>query len=694
MRRFRVERLLAGTALAAVLSLSGAALAAAPDTDGTAGDVPTASIHTGPADAPSAEPVPAQSDSAQSSSSGAAPAAATAADSKPDAVANVDSQIPMPDIVEVAPPTAKDFDAPQPTVAEPAKAIPAEPKATATNPVPPVASTATGKDLVNVPIASTVAAADVPVAERLRELTATKLDKYVDRKADRAAVEVFYRDRGFAPLWIDNAVLDARGKTVIARLRAAESDGLDPSDYTAPSFAGDADALAQAELKLTNAMLDFVRHLQSGRIHYSHIGGDIEYALPVPKPADALQKISIASDAAAAIDTFQPPHEGYKLLKAKLAEIRKTGNAPVSRIATGKLLKVGIKDPRVPELRERLGISGDAGNTTYDAALSAAVKEFQQDKHLKATGHLSNATVEALNGPKRDHVGDIIAANMERWRWLPHDLGKFYVMVNLPDFKLKVVHNGVKVWSTKIVAGKPSKATPLLSTPMQYMVINPTWYVPQSIIYNEYLPALEQDPTVLQRMGLVVERSRDGSIAIRQPPGADNALGRMKFAFPNKFSVYLHDTPDKNLFGRNVRAYSHGCMRVEDPAKFGEVIASYALPRDHWTAEAFKKRWGGAEDTLKLANQPMVHLTYQTAFVDDAGKLQIRDDMYGIDKRMIGIMKGSERTVADTVLPARHQKSYAVNNKRLENVRRADRLGPGDDRNSFGGGNFFERLFR
>src|SRR5207253_8862168 len=166
--------------------------------------------------------------------------------------------------------------------------------------------------------------------------------------------------------------------------------------------------------------------------------------------------------------------------------------------------------------------------------------------------------------------------------------GSAHVIVNQPDFTLKVMHDGAQVWTTRIVIGKPSMPTPLLSETMKFITVNPTWNVPPSIVHNEYLPALAQDPTVLQRMGLRLTYNRDGSIHIYQPPGEGNALGRLRFNFPNRFLVYQHDTPDKQLFAHDARAYSHGCMRVQDPPKYAEVLLSIANPKEGWTAEKLK----------------------------------------------------------------------------------------------------------
>jgi L,D-transpeptidase YcbB len=240
---------------------------------------------------------------------------------------------------------------------------------------------------------------------------------------------------------------------------------------------------------------------------------------------------------------------------------------------------------------------------------------------------------------------EAIVANMERWRWYPRDLGNAHVLVNLPDFTLKVMHNGAQAWTTRVVIGKPGMATPLLSETMKYITVNPTWHVPQSIVQNEYLPALAQDPTVLDRMGLRVSYN-GGQVQITQPPGEGNALGRIRFSFPNRFSVYHHDTPDKQLFGQEFRAYSHGCMRVQDPAKYAEVLLNIARPREHWTAARITSMFGGAEQDIQLPTPVWVHLTYQTAFADSAGKLQMRRDVYNLDSRTLAAIK-SERGIVE-----------------------------------------------
>ena len=247
---------------------------------------------------------------------------------------------------------------------------------------------------------------------------------------------------------------------------------------------------------------------------------------------------------------------------------------------------------------------------------------------------------------------------MERWRWLPRDLGNDYVMVNVPDYTLSVMDSGKQIWRTRIVVGKPGEmATPLLSETMKYLTVNPTWNVPPSIIRNEYLPALERDPDALERIGLKVSHNRDGSVRVYQPPGERNALGRIRFNFPNPFLVYQHDTPNKHLFAQDKRALSHGCMRVQSPEQYAEVILSLSQPNEGYTPARIRSLYGAEERTINLKNPIPVHVTYQTAFVDQAGQLNLRQDIYGLDTAVLKVMRGSERLIADTPIPRNYTSS-------------------------------------
>ncbi len=633
----------------------------------------------------------------------------------------IDAAIPLPEPANVPPPTVKDFK-PDPVKPETAATAPAKkddsaaPVTTAT--VPPAATAPTAAPAPAAAAAEpaktdpnktdpakaapTVAAADQPVADKLRDLIASKASRYFDRKNERTAVENFYKDRNYAPLWSSNGAATDRAKSVIARLKDAGSEGLNPADYPAPDFAAATtpDAQAEAELRLTESMLDYARHAQSGRMHWSRVSADISYPEHPVDPVEVLINVSTARDASAALEGYNPPHKGYKGLKAKLAELRGATEDTSKHIAEGETLKfvkptkknphpVAMEDERVPALRAKLHVADNADDRHYDAKVADAVRKFQASNSLKATGVLDNATVRAINGPKNDRKIDIVRANMERWRWLPRELGAkalgdAYVILNIPDYTLKLMQGDKQVWTTRVVVGKPGKhATPELTETMKFITVNPTWNVPPSIIYNEYLPALAQDPTVLDRMGLKLARAADGSVRISQPPGEANALGRIRFNFPNKFLVYQHDTPDKHLFAKEERAFSHGCMRVQYPDQYAANLLGIALPKEGYTPEKIKAMYGRNEVNINFPTPIPVNITYQTAFVDSAGKLEFRKDIYSRDARVIAMLKGGEGR--DIEMAVSHAQPNYV---RPTNVRV-----PGDSFASNSGPSFFERLF-
>jgi murein L,D-transpeptidase YcbB/YkuD len=657
----------------------------------------------------------------------------------------IDAAIPRPEPANLPPPSIGDFKldtvAPAPDTAKstetppaskPSDVVAAPPsdtsadtgkKDTATTTVaPPAAEVATpaatparepAKEATKA--ASTVPPADQPVADKLRELLAAKSARYFDRKAERTVVEKFYSAREFAPLWTQGGALTQTANGVIARLKDAASDGLNPADYPVPDFAAGAnpDALAEADVKLTASMLDYARHAQSGRMHWSQVSGDIQYPEHPIDPNEVLANVTGAKDASAALESYNPPHKLYRELKAKLAELRGLSGGPAIQIADGPVLKftpahrkkepaITMEDPRVPQLRAKLGIAENPHDTHYDARVAEAVRKFQAGADLKPSGVLDERTVRAINSPKRDRQIDTVIVNMERWRWLPRQLGapsigNAYVILNIPDYTLKVMQNRAQVWATKVVVGQPGiHATPLLTETMKFITVNPTWNVPPSIIYNEYLPALQQDPTVLQRMGLKLERARDGSIHISQPPGEANALGRIRFNFPNKFLVYQHDTPDKNLFSKEERAFSHGCMRVQNPDQYAATLLNITMQNEHYTPERIRSMYGHSEIDLKFATPIPVNITYQTAFVDDAGKLQLRRDVYGRDATMVALLHNSRNKDLENVV-AHSQPSYSRPPGNLPpGVNFASDSGypSGGYNNSYSSGpSFFDRLF-
>jgi L,D-transpeptidase YcbB len=423
------------------------------------------------------------------------------------------------------------------------------------------------------------AAIDAPIIEQLHNLANGKFDRIIGSTKERTSIDAFYAGHNYAPLWLTDGKANARAQAAIAFLGQVSADGLDPSDYPVPDFASLTDpvTLADAEITLTTSVITYAHHAQIGRVHWSRVSGDIFYDQSAPDPAEVLTTVMEAKNVGEVLAAYEPHAAAYLALKAKLAELWARRDNDKAQIANGPSLKIGMDDERVPHLRARLDVAGEGG-ATYDKALADAVKRFRAIHNLKSTGTLDAATVGALNGRSSDRQTDIIIANMERWRWMPRDLGNTYVIVNLPDYMLRVIRQGKQVWITRIVVGKPATPTPIMSAQMKSITVNPTWNVPDSIAANEYLPLLQQDPTILQRMGLQVSYNSDGTVHLSQPPGEQNALGQLRFNFPNKFLVYQHDSNQKQLFANDRRAESHGCMRVQDPVKYAEVLLSMVRP--------------------------------------------------------------------------------------------------------------------
>jgi murein L,D-transpeptidase YcbB/YkuD len=706
MAGVRLDRFLASTAVVLFLSAAAGGVLAEPKfgsrTDATI-DGPEATANTAP---PAGEPSQPAAKPAEPAAETPAPAPKPQVSTEPPAAATLAPAVtatPDPSTDQPAAASASPAAAPpaSPSTAEQSTEQPATP---ATAEVPPAkaqpdaaltgdevpapavpALATTPSEPAAATAASVVVDPNAPVADQLRDLANGKFDRIIGGKKERAAFEAFYSARNYAPIWINDGQPNARAKAAIAYLGQVDTDGLDPADYPVPHVAATTDptALAEAEIRLSASVAAYAHHAQVGRVHWTRVSGDISYDQKPSTAAEVLAKLTDANDAAEVLAAYEPQHPAYLALKAKLAELRDgkddAGRAP---IANGPALKIGVQDERVPQLRERLGDPRGDGDTTYDKTLADAVKKFQQQHELKVTGTLTAATLDALNGRRPDRPIDTIIVNLERWRWAPHDLGKNYVIVNLPDFTLRVMQDGKELWKTKIVEGKPEMPTPIMSAEMKFITVNPTWNVPPSIVAREYMPALQQDPTVLERMGLKVSSNPDGTVHISQPPGEQNALGRLRFNFPNKFLVYQHDTPNKNLFALEKRAFSHGCMRVQDPVKYAEVLLSVVRPGDGYTQDRIRKMFGQSEADIQFPKFLPVHLTYQTAFVDDDGTLQFRDDIYGRDKALLAILKGDERRVADTAIE-----------RRENTVRREVLAMPDQWSGRYGGGGFFSRLF-
>ncbi|WP_156295680.1 L,D-transpeptidase family protein, partial [Methylobacterium aquaticum] len=476
-------------------------------------------------------------------------------------------------------------------------------------------------------------------AERIEGLD--RLALFGVQAADQAegrvgeAIQAFYALGAFKAVWLTDSGWTDAAKAVIARLQAAGEDGLDPLAYPIPLLdpphARPADR-AEADLKLSAAAVLYARDARGGRIEPSRLSRFITPKLDLPAADAVLTRLTPAgSDAGALLQGYNPAQAGYLGLKAKLASLRAqqpNRAVPMVRLPKGPALKTGMHDARVPLIRARFGISGAADATAYDEGVATAVASFQRERGLKASGILDQATVAALAGPAPDKQEADLLANMERWRWLPADLGRTHIFVNIPEFKVRVIRDGRVLDESRTIVGKVESPTPIFSGEMTYAVVNPSWTVPPSILKSQFLPGLARDPNYAARLGYQVVK-RGNSIAIRQPPGERNALGFIKFMFPNDHAVYLHDTPNRSLFSRSERALSHGCVRVDDPFRFAQVVLG---PR--WPTERLKTLIGKGERTVMLPEKLPVHLAYFTLEADPNGGLRSLPDLYGVNARV------------------------------------------------------------
>ncbi|MCB4770889.1 L,D-transpeptidase family protein [Ancylobacter sp. Lp-2] len=543
--------------------------------------------------------------------------------------------------------------APAPGAATPGAAQPAEA-------TPAAAANATATD----PGAST------PVAARIGELIADQLPRFTARTNEQEALAAFYAARQFQPVFTAGTTWSPLGTAVQQQIAASWKDGLQPADYEVPALAahpGDTE-LATAELRLAATLMLYARHVQSGRFDPKRLSANVDPSPTVPDPNAVLAGVSGASDPRAVLASFAPQYDEYRLLKAQLASMdgQRHGVAPPAHVPAGPTLRPGDEDPRVPALRARLGVPGAPDDTVYSPDLVEAVRAFQKSVGERPDGAIGPMTLGALNGASEDRTADIVA-NMERWRWLPHEVAPTYVIVNIPEYMVRIVVNEQAIHETRVIVGKPENQTPLMTENMQYTVFNPSWNVPPGIMRNEMLPKLRSDPYALSRQGIDVVRNGrvvdPGSVdwsrgtqgySFRQPPGERNALGNMKFMFPNKHSVYLHDTPNRTLFARDQRALSHGCVRVHEPMKFAEVLFSLGLPGEGWNEQRIGKLIGGKEKYLNLKQRFPVHLAYFTTYVDGDGRLVTRPDLYGTNaatKAMLGI--GGASQMADGGTPTK-----------------------------------------
>lgn len=646
---------------AALLAVSGTAFAVEPD------DVPWDDIDRvlkeNPA-APANQDAKTQDNTQTPSETPAAVTSTPPAATPPPAAPAATATAPQP-----SPPTATaaaPIDAPSPNSGTP---VPSDTAAAPSAPPPvtvPETQSARAPDPATAPLY-------LPLARYFEARAAVMLRDF--DKADRDALQKFYTARLNQSLWTNRQGFNPAAQNLITELKAADEWGLSAADYKVPGLTkiggGDFrdEDLADAEIKLSLVAIQYASHARGGRIEdpTTQLSSYIDRK---PQSIDRDKFLeNLASSAPLSGDylrTLHPKHEQFERLRQKLIALRKNGPAQeFEKIPDGPKLTPGKTHWQIALVRRRLNgtLNGtpqtatpDAtvtADTLYDEALARKVEDFKRDNAIEpVNATITSALRKALNADKRVSE-ETILANMEQWRWMPDDMGASHIFVNIPEFLVRVVKNNGIIHEERIVTGKVDTQTPIFSDKMRTVVFQPPWNVPESIKINELLPGLRAGANPIEKQGLAIARNGrqvsawdiDWETAdirqyhIYQPPGDRNVLGVVKFLFPNKHSVYLHDTPSKSLFNEKVRLFSHGCMRVRNPVALAEVIMREDKGWDK--AQVDELVSSGPEDNSISLNKPLpVHVTYFTAWVDDAGELKTFGDVYGHEKRIVLGLEG------------------------------------------------------
>jgi murein L,D-transpeptidase YcbB/YkuD len=473
-----------------------------------------------------------------------------------------------------------------------------------------------------------------------------------------------YERTGFELLWARPGAAEG----LLAAVRGAAAHGLDPNDYHRPEIErllavqdpSDAQRV-DLDLLLTDALVRLAYHLVFGKVDPERLDPDWNAAREIDSvdPVEVLLRAIQAADVAQAVAAFAPTHPAYARFQTALAryrEIAARGGFP--GVPAGPKLAAGDEGPRVAALRHRLAAEGDlpeelAAGSLFDAELEQAVKRAQARFGLEPDGVVGPATLAALNVPVEARI-DQIRLNLERARWVLHAVHDELVLVDVAGFRLYLFDDRL-VWTTRVVVGKPYRRTPIFRSAIRYLVLNPTWTVPPTILRQDVLPAVRRDRGYLAAKKLRVIDSRGREVdprtvdwagadsarfpyQLRQDPGPDNALGRIKFMFPNEHSVYLHDTPSRELFGRAERAGSSGCIRVEDPIELAVLLLDDPAT---WSREALERALAtNATRTLTLREPVPVILMYWTLGVDDGGRVSFKRDVYARDPAVLAALDG------------------------------------------------------
>ena len=476
------------------------------------------------------------------------------------------------------------------------------------------------------------------------------------QKTRLEAIDGEYQKAEYAPIWFDGDQINKKAVAALESLISAKNDGLHIPHYQVDQLLafqddGTKEKRADFEIAMTRSLIAFGQHMNAGRLNPRKVNREI-VIYPKQISADVLiSNFRKTTNIKAYLRLLAPLTPRYERLRTALAAYRRIeANGGWEELPKGEVLKPGMEDERLPILINRLKQGGDlksdvqpTGNV-YSEPVVEAVKKFQQRHGLEEDGVIGPATLAQFNISVTDRI-KTMEVNMERNRWMQNDFGPYHVFANLADQVIKLVRNGKTIHAEIIQVGKPYHRTPVFSDTMEYLELNPYWNVPSSIAVNEYLPKLRNDPGYLHRANLQVLRggkvistwsvpwSSYGKgrfpVRLRQPPGAKNALGRVKFMFPNQYNVYIHDTPSKSKFNRASRYFSHGCLRLRDPLKMAEMI----LGPQGWTrAKIDNVVKSGKRRVVKLDTQIPVHVVYLTSWVNKDGSVHFRKDVYGRDK--------------------------------------------------------------
>jgi murein L,D-transpeptidase YcbB/YkuD len=422
-----------------------------------------------------------------------------------------------------------------------------------------------------------------------------------DWRAAREAVRSLYVERGFKPIWTEDSHLNPAGRSLLAQLNRAGEDGLSLKGLDLPkslTVTYSPDGEAGVEIALSTAAVVYALEATGARLVPQTISPLVTPRVAVANPSAALVELAIAPDPGERLAEFNPPQPGYRLLKEKLAEFLGERSAAVAEAPVVEMPK-SRADGRA---RGRFAaiLPASATPASFNPALAAQQR----------------ATIEA---------------NMEMWRWEPRDMGSSRIEINIPDYTLRLYQEDRQADEIRVIVGKPDTPTPVFSNEIKYLLINPIWRVPESIVRKEMLPKGGGDLSYLEQRGFKVKYV-GGQIFVEQPPGEGNALGHLLFMFPNEHSVYLHDTPAHALFATLRRAYSHGCIRVEAPLRLASEVMGGAL--QGWSEEKVEGLYGPNERWVFLPAPLPIHIEYFTAFVDGDDVLQERGDIYGLTARV------------------------------------------------------------